>query len=326
MSRVGIRVQDLFDEKILRQKIEGALEQKNHLLVKVYNRRAITVDEVVDEFLVLRRAAAADGRRHRAGAGAGARRAARPSCSKAARRPSSTSTTAPIRSSRRRTRRPAAPAPARVSRRRASTGSSRLSRPTPPGSAPAPSRPSCSVPTMPLREAARRRRRVRHDHGPPAAVRLVRRSGSPLRRPGQRGHRLRAHQARRAHRLGEGPGLRRLRRRRGKARRDADDPDRLPPRHARVRAARWLGRGHLDRPIGGRPAQDGPAVRRALWKRCPGRRSPRSVSARDGTRPCRSAHCWADPSQRRRTSLPRGAETACRRGGVGRPPPGSTCG
>jgi adenylosuccinate synthase len=51
MSRVGVRVQDLFDEKILRQKIEGALELKNHLLVKVYNRRAITVDEVVDEFL-----------------------------------------------------------------------------------------------------------------------------------------------------------------------------------------------------------------------------------------------------------------------------------
>ncbi len=51
MTRVGIRVQDLFDEKILRQKVEGALELKNHLLVKVYNRRAITVNEVVDELL-----------------------------------------------------------------------------------------------------------------------------------------------------------------------------------------------------------------------------------------------------------------------------------
>ena len=51
MSRVGIRIQDLFDEKILRQKVEGALELKNHLLVKVYNRRAITVDEVVEELL-----------------------------------------------------------------------------------------------------------------------------------------------------------------------------------------------------------------------------------------------------------------------------------
>jgi len=51
MNRIGIRVQDLFDEHILRQKVEGALDQKNHLLVKVYNRRAIDVDEVVDELL-----------------------------------------------------------------------------------------------------------------------------------------------------------------------------------------------------------------------------------------------------------------------------------
>jgi adenylosuccinate synthase len=51
MSRVGLRVQDLFDEKILRQKVEGALEQKNQLLVKVYNRRAASVDEVADELL-----------------------------------------------------------------------------------------------------------------------------------------------------------------------------------------------------------------------------------------------------------------------------------
>ena len=51
INRVGLRMQDLFDENILRQKVEGALDQKNHLLVKVYNRRAIGVDEVVDELL-----------------------------------------------------------------------------------------------------------------------------------------------------------------------------------------------------------------------------------------------------------------------------------
>ncbi|GAA1507972.1 adenylosuccinate synthase [Agromyces terreus] len=51
INRVGLRMQDLFDENILRQKIEGALDQKNHLLVKVYNRRAIAVDEIVDEML-----------------------------------------------------------------------------------------------------------------------------------------------------------------------------------------------------------------------------------------------------------------------------------
>ncbi len=51
INRVGIRIQDLFDENILRQKVEGALHQKNHLLVKIYNRRAIAVDEVVDDLL-----------------------------------------------------------------------------------------------------------------------------------------------------------------------------------------------------------------------------------------------------------------------------------
>jgi len=51
INRVGIRVQDLFDENILRQKVEGALDQKNHMLVKVYNRRAIEVEEIVTELL-----------------------------------------------------------------------------------------------------------------------------------------------------------------------------------------------------------------------------------------------------------------------------------
>jgi len=51
INRVGIRIQDLFDENILRQKVEGALHQKNHLLVKIYNRRAIEVDEIVSNLL-----------------------------------------------------------------------------------------------------------------------------------------------------------------------------------------------------------------------------------------------------------------------------------
>ncbi len=51
MNRLGIRIQDLFDEKILRQKVEGALELKNQILTKVYNRRAVEVDEIVEELL-----------------------------------------------------------------------------------------------------------------------------------------------------------------------------------------------------------------------------------------------------------------------------------
>lgn len=52
MNRLGVRVQDLFDEKILRAKVEGALELKNQMLTKVYNRRAVSVDEIVDQLLV----------------------------------------------------------------------------------------------------------------------------------------------------------------------------------------------------------------------------------------------------------------------------------
>jgi adenylosuccinate synthase len=51
MARVGVRVQDLFDESVLRAKVEGALELKNQVLVKVYNRRAVAVDDVVAELL-----------------------------------------------------------------------------------------------------------------------------------------------------------------------------------------------------------------------------------------------------------------------------------
>lgn len=51
IGRLGIRVQDILDESILRQKVEGALRQKNELLVKVYNRRHVEVEETVDYFM-----------------------------------------------------------------------------------------------------------------------------------------------------------------------------------------------------------------------------------------------------------------------------------
>ena len=51
VSRVGIRVQDLYDESILRKKVEGSLASKNQTLVKVYNRRAVDVDSIVTELL-----------------------------------------------------------------------------------------------------------------------------------------------------------------------------------------------------------------------------------------------------------------------------------
>ena len=51
VNRVGIRVADLFDDKILREKIEAALEVRNQVFAKVYNRRAVEVDAVVEELL-----------------------------------------------------------------------------------------------------------------------------------------------------------------------------------------------------------------------------------------------------------------------------------
>jgi len=51
VSRVGIRVQDLYDESILRKKVEGSLASKNQTLVKVYNRRAVDVYQIVEELL-----------------------------------------------------------------------------------------------------------------------------------------------------------------------------------------------------------------------------------------------------------------------------------
>ncbi|EEI26120.1 MULTISPECIES: adenylosuccinate synthase [Corynebacterium] len=51
VSRVGIRVQDIFDESILRQKVQSALDVKNQMLVKMYNRQAIDVEETVQYFL-----------------------------------------------------------------------------------------------------------------------------------------------------------------------------------------------------------------------------------------------------------------------------------
>ncbi|MCL4422484.1 MAG: adenylosuccinate synthase [Actinobacteria bacterium] len=50
-SRVGLRVQDLLDEKIFRQKLEVALKEKNAVLAKVYNRLPLDADEIAELYL-----------------------------------------------------------------------------------------------------------------------------------------------------------------------------------------------------------------------------------------------------------------------------------
>ena len=97
IARMGIRVADVLDPELLTHKIEAALEFKNQVLVKIYNRKALE-----------------PGARGRGPAGTGRRtsgtgsptpgccstprwRPARRCCWRARRAPCSTSTTAPIR-------------------------------------------------------------------------------------------------------------------------------------------------------------------------------------------------------------------------------------
>ena len=206
VARMGIRVQDLFDPGILRQKLELVLREKNQVLTKVYNRRGIDAGRgrrgvpgyaerlaryVADTGLVLNQALD-DGRW---------------CCSRAPRPPCSTSTTAPTRSSPRPRPRRAAPASGRASGRPGSPRSIGIVKAytTRVGAGPFPTELTDAQGEW-LRKTGRR---VRRHHRPAAPHRLVRRGHRPVRDPGQRDHRLLPDQARRAVRAGAGAGLRR---------------------------------------------------------------------------------------------------------------------
>lgn len=51
INRVGVRIQDLLDEDLLRDKVEAALVQKNQVLVKIYNQMAIDPAQIADDLL-----------------------------------------------------------------------------------------------------------------------------------------------------------------------------------------------------------------------------------------------------------------------------------
>jgi len=50
-ARIGLRVQDLLDPKIFRQKLEVVLREKNAVLAKVYNRLPLDGDEIAAKYL-----------------------------------------------------------------------------------------------------------------------------------------------------------------------------------------------------------------------------------------------------------------------------------
>lgn len=50
-SRVGLRVQDLLDAKIFRQKLDVVLHEKNLVLNKIYNRPAMSAKDIAEKYL-----------------------------------------------------------------------------------------------------------------------------------------------------------------------------------------------------------------------------------------------------------------------------------
>ncbi|HEX6207906.1 MAG TPA: adenylosuccinate synthase [Actinomycetota bacterium] len=50
-ARIGLRVQDLTDEKIFRKKLEVVLKEKNAILSKVYNRLPLEAEEIVRDYM-----------------------------------------------------------------------------------------------------------------------------------------------------------------------------------------------------------------------------------------------------------------------------------
>jgi adenylosuccinate synthase len=50
-ARIGLRVQDLTDSKIFRQKLEVVLREKNLILTRVYNRLPLDFESLAEEFL-----------------------------------------------------------------------------------------------------------------------------------------------------------------------------------------------------------------------------------------------------------------------------------
>ena len=50
-ARIGLRIQDLFDEEILREKLDVVLWEKNQILTKVYGRLPLVPDTIVEDYL-----------------------------------------------------------------------------------------------------------------------------------------------------------------------------------------------------------------------------------------------------------------------------------
>jgi adenylosuccinate synthase len=52
-ARIGLRIQDLFDEQIFREKLDVVLREKNLMLTKIYNRLPLDAERIVEEYMQL---------------------------------------------------------------------------------------------------------------------------------------------------------------------------------------------------------------------------------------------------------------------------------
>ncbi|MGH2659144.1 MAG: adenylosuccinate synthase [Actinomycetota bacterium] len=50
-ARIGLRIQDLFDEKIFREKLDVVLKEKNLVLTKIYNRLPLESECIVEDYM-----------------------------------------------------------------------------------------------------------------------------------------------------------------------------------------------------------------------------------------------------------------------------------
>ena len=255
IARVGIRVQDLFDPGILRQKLELALRDKNQVLTKIYNRRGIDAGQIADDYL-------AYGERMRpyvADTGLVLGKALDEGATVLLEGAQGSLLdidhgTYPFVTSSNPTAGGACVG--------SGVGPTRITKvigivkayTTRVGSGPFPTELNDESRRVP----AQGRRRVRRHHRPRPPDRLVRRGDRALRDPGQRRHRFLRDQARRALQPGQGAGLRGLRGRRQALRRDPDDADRVPPRQAGLRVPGRLVGGHLGGEVVRGPAQGRP--------------------------------------------------------------------
>src|SRR2546428_1221822 len=122
-ARVGIRMADLLNERLFREKLELNVAQKNRLLREIYTRRPSRSKRSWTSTCATQAGWRRTSPTRRSCCRAGWR-AATACCSRAPRPRCSTSTTGPIPTSPRPRRPPAAPRPARACRPRGSTASS----------------------------------------------------------------------------------------------------------------------------------------------------------------------------------------------------------